>query len=345
MVRYRRLIEQIRSNMTERLNSRQGLPPEISHWSTEGVEPHRKTEFWIEAVCEAFFRLECTPQRRDAFEGSLSGVPVADFYLCHAIASPQQIRSKPPASLPEKQAFYLTTDIRSSWAITQDGVLSHLKCGELALIDARRPSLSQFPAGTNAVTLELPLTWVQNWLAAVDVNGARVISCERGWGKVLSTLCAELGSSLSLASQASPQFLADQLGELLAASLEPLPPGARQAPDLANRALAAMYERQNEPGLSVLSVAQQLGVSVRTLHRCFAAQNTTFATTLRRIRLERAIRLLDNPRLAQVSIADIARRSGFLTSSHFIREFQQQWGATPGRWRRDARTDKSSGEA
>jgi len=44
--------------------------------------------------------------------------------------------------------------------------------------------------------------------------------------------------------------------------------------------------------------------------------------------------LLQQPRMALVSVADIGCRCGFSDASHFIRQFQQTHGLTPARWRR-----------
>ncbi|MDB5873431.1 MAG: AraC family transcriptional regulator [Ramlibacter sp.] len=308
--------------------------PEISYWSTEHIAPAKKTEFWVDALCAAYCRLDCRPKRMDSFDGAIASIPVGDFSLSRVTASEQDVANRPSFTSDAQQAFYLVSDLSSSWAVTQDGCVSQLRRGDIALIDARRPSLSEYSAGTNVVALQVPLTWVQEWLAAVDCKATRVISSEQGWGKVLSTVCAELGSNLRLASQTSPEFLSDHLGGLLAASLEPLPQGALLAAhDLPKRVQAVMYERLSEPALSAQSLADHFHVSVRTLHRCFAAQGTTFSTTLRRARLERALRLLENPRLARLSIKELASRSGFQSSSHFIREFQREWGTSPGRWR------------
>jgi transcriptional regulator GlxA family with amidase domain len=97
-----------------------------------------------------------------------------------------------------------------------------------------------------------------------------------------------------------------------------------------------MRQRLDEIGLTAESVAVDLGVSVRTLHRCYAAVDASFAGTLRRLRLEQARAWLAQPRWARVGVGEIGRRCGFADASHFAREFRLAFGQTPARWRRAA---------
>jgi len=76
-------------------------------------------------------------------------------------------------------------------------------------------------------------------------------------------------------------------------------------------------------------------VSLRTLHRAFAAQGHTFAGTLRELRLARAGELLRRPQLAHVG--EIGRRCGFADASHFPRAFLRAMGVSPAQWRRGGR--------
>lgn len=132
-----------------------------------------------------------------------------------------------------------------------------------------------------------------------------------------------------------PSLLSQHLGAVLSAALEPPgPPGGAAAKDLCERVSDFMRQQLDQPGLAAQDAAQQVGVSLRTLHRNFAAQGMTFAGTLRRLRLERAVQLLVQPQLARLTVAEVGRRCGFADTSHFVREFRRAWGSSPARWRR-----------
>ncbi|MDQ3272215.1 MAG: AraC family transcriptional regulator, partial [Pseudomonadota bacterium] len=180
-----------------------------------------------------------------------------------------------------------------------------------------------------------PRAWVGRWLANPGSKLPRTVARDRGWGKSLSALCLQLGEDPALALGYPQTLLADQLGATLAAALEPVPVDASGgAADTVRRAVHILRSRLDQPGLVAIEVALELGLSVRTLHRGFSAQGLTFAGTLRRQRMTQACRLMEQPRLAGLTIAEIGRRCGYSDASHFVREFRRLSGSTPAQWRR-----------
>lgn len=107
----------------------------------------------------------------------------------------------------------------------------------------------------------------------------------------------------------------------------------RLAPALARAAMEIADARLTDPELSPASLARQLNVSVRTLHRAFAAAGEPVAAYIRRRRLERARLELAAP-LRRPGVAEVAARWQFADSSHFIRAFKNQYGQTPAEFAR-----------
>lgn len=94
-------------------------------------------------------------------------------------------------------------------------------------------------------------------------------------------------------------------------------------------ALDAITAHAHDPALDPARVAGQLGVSVRYLHRLLEETGASFSEHLLARRIDRACRLLRDPRLAQHKISDLALQAGFLDLSHFNRSFRRRVGATP----------------
>lgn len=79
------------------------------------------------------------------------------------------------------------------------------------------------------------------------------------------------------------------------------------------------------------SVASKLGVSRKTLCTRFKNETgETFASYVRRVRVERARRLLDT---TDYDIAQIAYQTGFSSQSHLQTAFKNFTGLTPREWR------------
>ena len=74
-------------------------------------------------------------------------------------------------------------------------------------------------------------------------------------------------------------------------------------------------------------------MSVRYLHRLLEDSGRTFSEHLLERRLDRAHRLLRDPRLAYRKISEIALEAGFADLSHFNRSFRRRFGETPSQAR------------
>ena len=80
----------------------------------------------------------------------------------------------------------------------------------------------------------------------------------------------------------------------------------------------------------------QLGLTPRNLQRLFESEGTTFSEFLLSQRLNRAHRMLTEPRLAQNPVGSVAYDAGFGDLSYFNRSFKRRYGMTP----RDVRNDR-----
>jgi AraC-like DNA-binding protein len=77
-------------------------------------------------------------------------------------------------------------------------------------------------------------------------------------------------------------------------------------------------------------------ISVRQVHRLFAAEGLTFGSWVREQRLRRCRDDLADPRHCHHTVAEIAARWGFRSPAHFTRAFQSRYGITPADYRRRA---------
>jgi AraC-like DNA-binding protein len=106
--------------------------------------------------------------------------------------------------------------------------------------------------------------------------------------------------------------------------------------DLRRARIKSFIEAQlDDPDLSVESIARSFGMSVRSLHRAFAADPAGSVSKYVWIRrLDRCAAELRDPRQAHRPITEICFSWGFNSTSHFSRLFRQQFGFTPRDYRR-----------
>lgn len=87
--------------------------------------------------------------------------------------------------------------------------------------------------------------------------------------------------------------------------------------------------RVAEPGLSFATVAGFAGLSEAEVRRLFDGTGEVFAERLEARRLDLALQRLRSSEWDHLSIAEIARRSGFADLSSFRRSFRARFGCMP----------------
>jgi AraC-like DNA-binding protein len=101
------------------------------------------------------------------------------------------------------------------------------------------------------------------------------------------------------------------------------------------RALALLTAHQfirthlDDADLDVAAVGRGIHLSVRQLHRVFAADGDSVSRCIWRERLEHAHADLTDPRLRHLGIGEIAARWGFASQAHFARAHRARYGRTP----------------
>ncbi|WP_051773872.1 helix-turn-helix domain-containing protein [Streptomyces sp. NRRL S-237] len=145
---------------------------------------------------------------------------------------------------------------------------------------------------------------------------------------MIHTTVADLGPAGVAAAQGTLIELTKAVVKGRFDDVEPrLAPALTQAAkDLADRRLA-------DPELSPAMLARELNVSVRTLHRAFAAVGEQVSTYIRHRRLHEA-RLALVSSSGRLSISELAAHWQFADGSHFTRAFKKHYGQTPTEYAR-----------
>lgn len=99
-----------------------------------------------------------------------------------------------------------------------------------------------------------------------------------------------------------------------------------------NKVIEAIERHLNDPALTTTTLAQELTVSRANLHRKIkTASGIPPAELIKKIRLDKAARLLSEP---QKSVAEVAYMVGFGDSSYFSKCFRRHYGLTPSEYKK-----------
>ena len=92
--------------------------------------------------------------------------------------------------------------------------------------------------------------------------------------------------------------------------------------------LAHVERHLGDRDLTVAGVCRRFAISPRTLHNLFADADTSFAATVRNLRLERAAAALADPGTT-ATVLEIAAAHGFDDPTAFSRAFRRRFGVSP----------------
>lgn len=185
------------------------------------------------------------------------------------------------------------------------------------------------------VHLAIPCNWLNAWIPDSKTVIGRPIRGSDGWGKVLTTLLAQIASTPPGDRQSLGSVMAEHFATLLSLAVnEQHHSDIDAANDLYSRIIRSLRNMAFDPELCPEKLAFSLGVSKRYLHHLFAKQGTSFGRELLEVRLEKAHSLLVDPSFSRVSIGDIASRCGFLDQAHFAKRFKERYLQTASAVRR-----------
>lgn len=248
----------------------------------------------------------------------------------HMSNAPHTLNLGPCENGAEDLDFYLLLN----GEITFEGVKStvQLRGGEMALLRPVGP-LSSHSEQMDMIAFRLPQRLFHRKREQRPLALNRAVSGRAGLG-------ACLGALLRTAAQRRHD-LSEEEGFVLQSSVVET---VMQAVAFEDDALVAATREQDaklrllkrsalcqlhNAELSPRRLADDIGVSARTLHRLFHSSGATFRDWLRDERLERCWNELTEPAKRRRSVAEVAFRWGFNDLTTFNRSFRAKFGVCP----------------
>lgn len=310
----------------------------LHYRSTEDVVSEQRVRYWRDSVHQSVVEMDLIPTEQGEFFGRIELCPLKRIVPFQVQGSPQRVsRDSVEIARGHKNAYYLISQPRSPWRVRHAGQDHFVRPGESVLVDSRVPYEFSFGAGLDDLSVEMPVEWLEFWIRYPSTLVGKPIQASAGWGLALRGAKEALVPG-ALARLALPdELVEDQLGALLALACASEKACARTGGDLFERGVDAIRARSSAPGLVASDIAEECGVSLRSLHRAFAGQQKSFASMLMKVRIDEAVRMLMNRRFDHLTIAEIGRRCGFLDGSHFARQFRRLRHIGPSDFRVSAR--------
>lgn len=193
------------------------------------------------------------------------------------------------------------------------------------------------------------LLFLAGGLMAATMMDMVIYICILTTGIASTALISAAASALALYVNAIALFAMYQPAALAPAGADPVAPPAEVAPpcriielspqaarelDQQLMALVASHQPHLDEDISLGKLAALLGITSHQLSELLNIhKETSFYDFLNELRFQEALRLLDNGQ-QDVTIADIAYRSGFNNRNTFYKVFKDKTGVTPGQYKK-----------
>lgn len=293
-----------------------------------------REDMWRTAMTDTFVSVSIGDFEERGAHGTIAAEFIGPMMVGHVHATGQDIhRTARHVSNAPAEFFQVAVMAAGHARMEQDDRQAVLTPGDLLVYETNRPFEWQFDSTWNTYVYSFPLDFIpltpdqRKRLTARRIGGDGALAglTSRFLGDLAST-----GAHLTLEeSVRMAQHASDLLVTLLRSqSRDEVVREAMQrtyvtrAKDHIDRTLA-------DPALGPATVAAAVGVSVRYLHKLFAAEGVGVAEYIRDRRLEHVRRALCDPCQAPRPIATIAADFGFGDLSGFNRAFRRKFSQTP----------------
>ncbi|PQA85925.1 helix-turn-helix domain-containing protein [Hyphococcus luteus] len=304
----------------------------IEHFATAEVDQLERLEFWNRIASETFCGLSIDSER-ESFDAEMWRWSMGDLTM---------IRPRSPNAVVQRNAriarnggdcVMLHLQHAGSCLHAQANEIHHLRAGDVILTDSNENYRVDLSGDNDMLVVEMPrLALVQRVPNLNDVLSRRIAG-ETPSSRLLHDFLLSLWrqGDQSNADPAMVKGVTDVFYNLLTMALCDRNVNAESDARIINRLTALVKARICDPDLRPSDLADQLGVSIRTVQNAFATIGATPSAYILSKRLSLAADRLIAAQ--QLSITSIAYESGFNDCSYFTRCFKQKYGVSPSAYR------------
>ena len=311
----------------------------VIHLSTDDIAPPHRFAVWREALFQSEFNVDIEPVPDSRFRARTTVRRLPGLRLLSCKSSPATYRRNTRRVIRDdvvlsfgREVVHASARARGRETMVEAGDAILLPCGGCASIQV--PHEGQF------TSVRLPRAALAGKVTNLDDAYCRRIPREAPALVLLKRYLALLGDEAAVPADPSLQHsVVTHVYDLLAKTLGATRDAAEIAGHRGVRAARIQVIKDDivrhlkDASLSVRTVAARHKVSPRYIQRLFDEGGSTFTEYVMEQRLERAHRLLTDPRLSDQTLTTIAFAVGFNDLSHFHRRFRRRYGAPPSELR------------
>lgn len=251
--------------------------------------------------------------------------------------TPSSFIRRPEQARDGNDGLYMIIVRAGQFRVVQQGETHELPPGAAAIFDNRCENEFHSLDDGETWSISLPREALRHLVRDIDKPVERQIPTANPALRLLTSYLL-----FSLDEVAEPELAGVHVADLVASAIGARPDAQPLIEERSARgarlraALDLIAQQVGNADLDPARIADKLGISVSYLHRLLQDSGKTFSEQVLDRRIERALRLLRDPRLANRKISEIAMDCGFADLSYFNRSFRRRFGDTPSAVRAEA---------
>jgi AraC-like DNA-binding protein len=312
----------------------------LESFSTVGLDPRRKIEFWNDLVCASFTPMLSEPVDLRSFIGRLDRTKIGELSAAEAFSEAQTVRhSHTHVARSRLSMFFIHLQLEGESVSRQDGREARLAPGDFTVCDTNRPYEIRFDGPNRMFVLGIPDGLMRRYIAAPESIVAVPMCGAAGISGLLSDFLRGVWRQCrdEIDPMVAPR-MSSAILDLVASAYTSLPQAQPDRSSLSTahriRILNYIEAHLGDPDLTPMKVAEACKMTPRYLHHLFSHEAETVARYILRRRLEECSRALTIPSQRGRTVTAIAFDYGFNSPTHFGRVFRARYGMTPREYRR-----------
>lgn len=304
----------------------------VEKFDTLRLAPGKRLTFWNELVERVYTGTWINTPKQD-FAAEMWRWQVGDLRMIRPVSDPAQVGRSADPSIDEEH-LVLHLQRRGKSCARQERREAELAPGDFILVSASQAYTLE-ATSHEMLVVQFPRRLIEGKVRAIDDRIATLVSGAGPSQRVFHDFMMSLWRQGDQ-SHSDPDWqsgVGHVFADLLALAINIAPSDAALGPGsaLRRRVLALIEARLSDPDLRTATIAEELGVTSRTIQNVFAAMGTTPVGYIAERRLQRASEMLVSSQA--VSVTDIAFDLGFNDSAYFARCFKQRFAMTPREYR------------
>jgi AraC-like DNA-binding protein len=294
--------------------------PTAQRFSTTELPAEERVALWEDHNESELIDLRCRTLGGAPLEACMVNLDLSRISLARVQGNPhvvertaELVRHRPSDSI----AVYLTL-VGEAFFYHDDAVRT-VRPGQLLVCDADRPFMRGFSQGLEELAVKVPRDTFRDLTGLATLSNPVVMDFANG--PLEARTLARLVGRAVRTENAHP--VEEETVLQLMAQVVGGKPGNVATVHLVT-AKAFIEERLNDPNLTAARVAEGVGISERHLSRVFSSSGCSLPQYVLMRRLERARMLLE--RTPDLSVAELAARSGFGSATYFSHAFRDRFG-------------------